>query len=316
MRCSVILGLSRIFGNDSHSIGGEARDHERNGMEHRMVEVMADLLLEPFRYGFMRNALAAGLLTVIASSLVGTWVVMRGLAFIGDALAHGVLPGIAIAYLLGGNLLLGAAFGAAVMVGGISLVTARSRIGEDTAIGLLFVGMLALGVAIISARGAYAGDLTTILFGDPLGVRTDALWTLLAATVVTVIVSVVAYRPFLALTADRAKAATLGMRPGLAHIVMLALVAVVVVTSFRSVGTLLVFAFLIAPPATAVLVARRVPVVMLAAIGFGSLAVLVGLLLSYHLATATAATIAGVSVLGFFVVLAATSLSGSSRTAR
>lgn len=281
-----------------------------------MVEVMADLLLEPFRYSFMRNALAAGLMTVIASSLVGTWVVMRGLAFIGDALAHGVLPGIAIAYLLGGNLLLGAAFGAAVMVGGISLVTARSRIGEDTAIGLLFVGMLALGVAIISARGAYAGDLTTILFGDPLGVRADALWTLLAATVVTVIVSVVAYRPFLALTADRAKAATLGMRPGLAHIVMLALVAVVVVTSFHSVGTLLVFAFLIAPPATAVLVARRVPVVMLAAIGFGSLAVLVGLLLSYHLATATAATIAGVSVLGFFVVLAATSLSGSSRTAR
>ena len=281
-----------------------------------MVEVMADLLLEPFRYSFMRNALAAGLMTVIASSLVGTWVVMRGLAFIGDALAHGVLPGIAIAYLLGGNLLLGAAFGAAVMVGGISLVTARSRIGEDTAIGLLFVGMLALGVAIISARGAYAGDLTTILFGDPLGVRADALWTLLAAMVVTVIVSVVAYRPFLALTADRAKAATLGMRPGLAHIVMLALVAVVVVTSFHSVGTLLVFAFLIAPPATAVLVARRVPVVMLAAIGFGSLAVLVGLLLSYHLATATAATIAGVSVLGFFVVLAATSLSGSSRTAR
>lgn len=281
-----------------------------------MVEGMADLLLEPFRYGFMRNALAAGLLTVIASSLVGTWVVMRGLAFIGDALAHGVLPGIAIAYLLGGNLLLGAAFGAAVMVGGISLVTARSRIGEDTAIGLLFVGMLALGVTIISARGAYAGDLTTILFGDPLGVRADALRTLSVATLATIVISVVAYRPFLALTADRAKAATLGMRPGLAHVAMLALVALVVVTSFRSVGTLLVFAFLIAPPATAVLVARRVPVVMLAAIGFGSAAVLIGLLLSYHLATATAATIAGVSVLGFFVMLTATSLSGSSRSAR
>jgi ABC-type Mn2+/Zn2+ transport system permease subunit len=281
-----------------------------------MAEVVVDLFLEPFRYGFMRNALAAGLLTVVASSLVGTWVVMRGLAFIGDALAHGVLPGIAIAYLLGGNLLLGAAFGAAVMVGGISLVTARSRIGEDTAIGLLFVGMLALGVAIISARGAYAGDLTTILFGDPLGVRADALRTLLAATLVTIIVSVIAYRPFLALNADSAKAATLGMHPAIAPTVMLALVAVVVVTSFRSVGTLLVFAFLVAPPATAVLVARRVPVVMLAAMGFGSLAVLIGLLLSYHLATATAATIAGISVLGFFVVLAATNLSGSSRTAR
>jgi len=281
-----------------------------------MIEVVSDLILEPFAYGFMRNALAAGLLTVIASSLVGTWVVMRGLAFIGDALAHGVLPGIAIAYLLGGNLLLGAAFGAAVMVGGITLITARSRIGEDTAIGLLFVGMLALGVTIISARGAYAGDLTTILFGDPLGVRTVDLRTLLVATAVTVTVSIVAYRPFLALTADRAKATTLGMRPGLAHVVMLALVAVVVVTSFRSVGTLLVFAFLIAPPATAVLIARRVPVVMLVAIGFGSLAVVVGLLLSFHLATATAATIAGVSVLGFFVTLAATSVSGSSRSAR
>jgi ABC-type Mn2+/Zn2+ transport system permease subunit len=265
---------------------------------------MAELLLEPFGYGFMRSALAAGLLTVVASSLVGTWVVMRGLAFMGDALAHGVLPGIALAYVVGGDLMLGAALGAVVMVGGVSVVTARSRIGEDTAIGLLFVGMLALGVAIISARGAYAGDLTTILFGDPIGVRPGTLRVLAAATVVTVVVTVVGYRPFLALTYDRAKAHTLGLRPGVAHVAMLGLVALVVVTSFRSVGTLLVFAFLVAPPATAVLVARRVPVVMAVSVAVGSLAVLVGLLLSYHLATATAATIAGVSVLGFFVVLA------------
>lgn len=265
---------------------------------------MTELLLEPFSYGFMRNALAAGLLTVVGSSLVGTWVVMRGLAFIGDALAHGVLPGIAIAYLVGGDLMVGAALGAAVMVGGVSVVTARSRVGEDTAIGLLFVGMLALGVAIISARGAYAGDLTTILFGDPLGVRAETLRILAVATGLAVVASIVGYRPFLALTYDRAKALTLGMRPALAHVAMLALVALVVVTSFRAVGTLLVFAFLIAPPATAVLLARRVPVVMLVSVACGSLAVVVGLLVSYHLATATAATIAGVSVLGFFVVLA------------
>jgi ABC-type Mn2+/Zn2+ transport system permease subunit len=265
---------------------------------------VVDLLVEPFTYGFMRNALAAGLLTVIGSSLVGTWVVMRGLAFIGDALAHGVLPGIAIAYLLGGNLLLGAAVGATVMIGGISLAASHSRVREDTAIGLLFVGMLALGVAIISARGAYAGDLTTILFGDPIGVQRGALVTLAIATVIAIVVSVLAYRPFLALTYDAAKAQTLGLHPRLAHALMLGLVAMVVVTSFRSVGTLLVFAFLVAPPATAVLVARRVPVVMLASIAFGSLAVLIGLLVSYHLATATAATIAGISVLGFFLVLA------------
>jgi ABC-type Mn2+/Zn2+ transport system permease subunit len=286
---------------------------------------MAELLLEPFSYGFMRNALAAGLLTVVGSSLVGTWVVMRGLAFIGDALAHGVLPGIAVAYLLGGDLMVGAALGAAVMVGGISVVTSRSRIGEDTAIGLLFVGMLALGVAIISARGAYAGDLTTILFGDPLGVRPDTLRVLAIATSFAVAASILGYRPFLALTYDRAKARTLGLRPELAHVAMLALVALVVVTSFRSVGTLLVFAFLIAPPATAVLVARRVPVVMLVSVAAGSLAVVIGLLASFHLATATAATIAGVSVLGFFIVLTMQNvtawlsgrrLSGSPSTAR
>jgi ABC-type Mn2+/Zn2+ transport system permease subunit len=269
---------------------------------------LLELVTEPFTYAFMRNALAAGLLSVVASSLVGTWVVMRGLAFIGDALAHGVLPGIALAYLVGGDLLLGAALGAAVMVGGISLVTSRSRVSEDTAIGLLFVGMLALGVAIISARGAYAGDLTSILFGDPIGVRPRDLAVLGATVAMTLLASIIGYRAFLALTYDRRKAATLGLRPEVAHVVMLALVALVVVTSFRAVGTLLVFAFLIAPPATAVLVARRVPAVMLTAMGFGAIAVVVGLLLSFHLATATSATIAGVSVLLFFLVLAAQGL--------
>jgi ABC-type Mn2+/Zn2+ transport system permease subunit len=268
------------------------------------VDALIGWVSEPFGYAFMRNALAAGLLTVIASSLVGTWVVMRGLAFIGDALAHGVLPGIAVAAVLGGNLALGAAIGALVMVGGISLVTGHRRISEDTAIGLLFVGMLALGVAIISARGAYAGDLTTILFGDPIGVQRSALGAIALSTVVALVASIVGYRAFLALTYDRAKAQTLGLNPRLAHLAMLALVALVVVTSFRAVGTLLVFAFLVAPPATAVLVARRVPIVMVVSVLFGSLAVVLGLLVSYHLATATAATIAGLSVLGFFVVLA------------
>jgi ABC-type Mn2+/Zn2+ transport system permease subunit len=267
------------------------------------VDALIGWVSEPFGYAFMRNALAAGLLTVIASSLVGTWVVMRGLAFIGDALAHGVLPGIAVAAVLGGNLALGAAIGALVMVGGISLVTGHRRISEDTAIGLLFVGMLALGVAIISARGAYAGDLTTILFGDPIGVQRSELGAIAASTVVALVASIVGYRAFLALTYDRAKAQTLGLNPRLAHLAMLGLVALVVVTSFRAVGTLLVFAFLVAPPATAVLVARRVPIVMVVSVLFGSLAVVLGLLVSYHLATATAATIAGLSVLGFFVVL-------------
>lgn len=264
---------------------------------------MLELITEPFAFAFMRNALAAGLLTVVASSLIGTWVVMRGMAFMGDALAHGVLPGIAIAYIIGGNLLLGGAISAAVMIGGVTLASARSRLGEDTSIGLLFVGMLAAGVAIISKGGAYAGDLTTILFGDPIGVTRSDLRTLLVATGITIVASVALYRPFLALSFSRAKAQVLGLRPGLAHLAMLALVATVVISSFRTVGTLLVFAFIVAPPATAALVSKRVPVMMLMSMLIGAVGVFVGLLVSFHLATATAATIAGLTVLAFFLVL-------------
>jgi ABC-type Mn2+/Zn2+ transport system permease subunit len=273
-----------------------------------------DLIAEPFAFAFMRNALAAGLLTVIAGSLVGTWVVLRGMAFMGDALAHGVLPGIALAYLLGGNLLLGGALSAVVMIVGITLVSARSRLGEDTSIGLLFVGMLALGVAIISRGGAYAGDLTTILFGDPIGVTTSDLRTSAIAATLALFATLALYRSFLVLSFSRAKAQVLGLHPTAAHVAMLALVALVILTSFRTVGTLLVFAVLIAPPATAALVVRRVPVMMAVSVLVGSLWVLVGLLVSYHLGTATAATIAGLSVLGFFLVLAGKELVTRLRT--
>lgn len=265
---------------------------------------MLEFLTEPFAYGFMRTALAAGLLTVVAGSVIGTWVVLRGLTFMGDALAHGVLPGIALAFVLGGNLMLGGAVSALVMVGGVSLASSRGRLGEDTSIGLLFVGMLAAGVAIISRGGAYAGELTTILFGDPLGVTAGDVRDVAVAAGVTLVATVVLYRPFLVLSFSRAKARVLGLRPTLTHLLMLAIIALVVVTSFRTVGTLLVFAFLVAPPATASLVTRRVPVMMVAAVLLGSVAVVAGLLISYHYATATAATVAGLTVVMFFATLA------------
>jgi ABC-type Mn2+/Zn2+ transport system permease subunit len=263
-----------------------------------------ELLTEPFGFEFLRNTLYAGLLTVVASSLIGTWVVLRGMSFMGDALAHGVLPGIAVAYIVGGNLLFGGAVSAALMIGGVALASARSRLGEDVSIGLLFVGMLAAGVAIISKGGAYAGDLTTILFGEPLGVRPEDVRSAGIAAVAALAATVLLYRPFLVLSFSRAKAQVLGLRPGLAHVAMLALIAGVIIASFRTVGTLLVFALLVAPPATAALVARRVPVMMTVAIGVGSLAVVAGLVVSYHAATATGPTIAGLAVLTFFLVLA------------
>jgi len=264
-----------------------------------------EVVTEPFSYGFMRTALAAGLLTVVASAPIGTWVVVRGLAFMGDALAHGVLPGIALAYLVGVDLTLGAGLGAVVLVAVVATATSGRRVGEDTGIGLAFVGLLALGVAIISARGAYAGDLTAILFGDPIGIRPGQLTVLVGAAAASIAAAAVGHRAFLALAYDPAKARVLGLRPGLAHVAMLALIALVVVAAFRAVGTLLVMAFLIAPPATAVLVVRRVPLVMLVAVAFGTVAVVAGLLVSYHAGTATSATIAGISVAGFFVVQAA-----------
>lgn len=262
-------------------------------------------LVTPFLdHDFMLRALAAGLLTVVTTTLVGTWVVLRGLSFLGDALAHGVLPGIAVAVVLGGSVTLGAAVSGAIMVAGIDVVRRRTRLSGDTGIGLLFVGMLALGVAIISRGGSYATDLSGILFGDAIAVDgTDIVVTLVAAIVV-VVATLVGYRAFLALTFSEDRTAALGLRPGVVHLAMLGLVGLAVVASFRTVGTLLVFALLVAPPATASLVSRRVPVMMATGTVVGMVAVVAGLLASYHGGVAASPAIAVISVGLFFVVLA------------
>ncbi len=242
------------------------------------------------------------------TALIGTWVVVRGLAFFGEALAHGLLPGIAVAVLWGFDLTLGALASAMLMVLGVNLVHRTTRFSDDTGIGLLFVGMLALGVIIISREDTYAGDLTSFLFGDVLGVRTDELRLGVIALAVTLAAVVVGHRSFLALAVNREKATSLGLRPGVAHVAMLALLAMSVVSSFRAVGTLLVFGLLVAPPATAMLLVRRLPVAMAVSVVLGWLAVVLGLAISYHADTAASASIAGIAVAQFFVVLAVTEL--------
>lgn len=260
-------------------------------------------LTDAFELGFQQRALLGGLLAVIASAVVGTWVVLRGLTFIGDALAHGVLPGVALGVLAGFDPTIGAVLSAVVMVAGINLVHRKARLSEDTAIGLLFVGMLALGVVLISRAGSYSGSLTGILFGDILAVSVADLWLLGAGAAVAVAFSALLYRPFLTLSFNEQKAELLGHMPRLAHAAMLALVTMAVVTSFRTVGTLLVFGLIVAPPATAALLARRVPSMMLTAVGLGAVAVAGGLLISYHANTAGSATIAVLAVAIFFAVL-------------
>jgi ABC-type Mn2+/Zn2+ transport system permease subunit len=182
-------------------------------------------------------------------------------------------------------------------------VSRQTRLSEDTAIGLLFVGMLALGVVIISSVDSYTGSLTTILFGDALGVTQQDLVQQAILGGVVVVVSIVMYRPFLALSFNRQKSELLGMRPGRAHAVLLVLIAAAVIGSFQSVGTLLVFGLLVGPPATAALVVRTVPRMMAVAAVLSVVSVWLGLLLSYHLGTAGSATMALVPIVAFFLTL-------------
>ena len=251
----------------------------------------------------MLRALAAGFLVSIGCGIVGTFVVLRGLAFIGDALAHGVLPGVAVAILLGLPGILGAAVGAVVMIGGVSLVTQRSRLSSDSAIGLLFVAMLALGVVIVSRSADFQGDLITILFGEILGVAPADLLIQALATLAVGVVAIVCARPFLLLCFDPEQAQVAGYSARRYHAVMLLLVAGIVIVSFRSVGTLLVFGMLLAPAATGALLARRLTTMMITSVALGCLATYLGLLLSYQLDTASGATIVLVATAIFFVSL-------------
>ena len=261
-------------------------------------------LIEAFEPSFMQRALIGSFVAVIATSIVGTWVVLRGLAFLGDALAHGVIPGIAVAVLAGFSPLIGAFVAAIIMSGLVSVVSNRTTVRDDTAIGLLFVGMLALGIIIVSQARSFATEVTALLFGDVLGVTTEDIRNQLIAAVIVVLVTLVMYRPFLALTFNRDKAQTLGMRPKITQAVLLSLLTLSIVTSFQAIGTLLVFGLIVGPPATGTLIARRIPAIMAVAIVVGMLSVVGGLLISFHFGTAGSATIAGLSVLQFFVVLA------------
>ena len=266
--------------------------------------------IDPFASNiFMRRALYAGLLVVLTTSVVGTWVVLRGMSFLGDALAHGVLPGIAVAFIIGVDTTIGAFVAALAMVWGINMIRNHSPLPEDTSIGVLFVGFLALAVAIMSSSsGSYTGDLNRFLFGSITGVDTADLRRQAIAAAISLAGVTLFYRAFLVMTFDHAQAQVLGLRPRLAHGVLLVLLAISIIASFEAVGNLLVFAFLIAPPATAVLLVRRVPRIMVAAAAIGAVSAVVGLLCSYHYDTAAGATMALATVVVFLGVLTAKAL--------
>jgi len=253
-------------------------------------------LTDPLSADFMLRALLGGVLVAAICAVVGTWVVVRGMAFLGEAMAHGMLPGVALASLLGLPVIVGAAVSALVMSLGVGLITRRGRLSSDTSIGLLFVGMLALGVIIVSHSRSFAVDLTAILFGDVLAIQPGDLAGLATALGVTVVLAAVFHRAFVALAFDPRLARTLGLRPRLAQLVLVGLVTLAVVASYGAVGSLLVVGLLLAPAVAAGHWVRRIPAIMLLAALLGATAVVAGLLISWHAGTAAGATIAAASV--------------------
>jgi ABC-type Mn2+/Zn2+ transport system permease subunit len=262
-----------------------------------------DLFITPFSTnGFMVQALIAGVLVSIACAIAGTFIILRGLAFMGDALAHGILPGIALSILIGFPGIVGAAIGAVFMIGGITLITTRSRLSSDTAIGLLFIGMLSLGVIIVSRSNSFSGDLTRILFGEILGISLQSIIIQLIATLIIIATAFICARPFMLLSFDPEQAQVAGFSARLYHSVMLFMIAVTVIVSFQTVGTLLVFGLLIAPAGAGALLARRIEGMMAWAALFGALSMYSGLLISYYFNLAAGASIILVAVFIFFMV--------------
>lgn len=266
-------------------------------------------LSDPFSLEFVQRALLGGVLVAVLCAIAGTWVIVRGMAFLGEALAHGMLPGVALATVLGLPVLLGAATSAVVMSLGIGALQRRAKLSYDTSIGLLFVGMLALGVIVISHAGSFATDATAILFGDILAIAPGDLVVLAVAVAIGLAAATLAHRSLVALAIDERVARVLGLGPRVAQTVLVGLVTLAVVASYQAVGSLLVVGLLVAPAVAARQWTERIASTMVLAAVIGAAAVATGLLISWHAATAAGATIAATAI-------AAAGLSWAARAVR
>jgi len=246
------------------------------------VAELLSWLTEPFQYAFMLRGLGASLIVGIVCPVLGAYVVLRGMAFFGDALAHIILPGVVIAFLLDLPMALGALVVGLVAALAINTISQRTDMREDAAIGVVFAGAFALGVALISMQRSYALDLAHILFGNLLGVSVSDLWLMgvLALAVLATIFSF--YKEFLVLSFDPTLATTLRLPVNFLNNLLMVLLAVVIVISLQAVGVALVLAMLVTPASTAYLVTRRLPTMMIIASGLGALSSILGLYLSFY----------------------------------
>jgi manganese/iron transport system permease protein len=265
-----------------------------------------NFFLEPLQYPFMLRGLAAAVLVGIVCAVVGTYVVLRGMAFFGDALAHTILPGVALGYLVSGGAkdsLFWWALGTAVIAAlGIGAISKQAQVKEDTAIGIIFAGMFALGIALISTVRSYAVDLSHFLFGDVLGVSPHSLWLILIFSVIVLLIIFAFYKEFLTLSFDPILAITMRLPVGLLENLLLTLIAVTIAVSLQTVGVALMVAMLVTPAATAYLLTHRLPVMMGLAALFASLSGVIGLYFSYYLSIASGAAIV-LTATAFFLLV-------------
>jgi len=259
------------------------------------MDAFISFLVEPFTYAFMQRGLIAALLVGVVCAVVGTYIVLRGMAFFGDALAHTILPGVAVGYLVSGGAketLFWWALGTSVLSSlGISLISKNSRIKEDTAIGIVFAGMFALGIALISTVRSYAVDLSHFLFGDVLGVTSGNLWTIGIFSALVLLAIIAFYKEFLTVSFDPILATTLRMPVKVINTGLLILIAITVAVALQTVGVALMVAMLVTPAATALLMTNRLPRMMVLASIIAGFSGLVGLFLSFYLSIASGAAI-------------------------
>jgi manganese/iron transport system permease protein len=274
-----------------------------------------DWLTRPWERMFMQHAFLAIIVVGIVCGVIGCFVVLRGMAFVGDAFAHAVFPGVVIAFLLGGSIFIGALVAAVVVSLGIGWLTQTERLREDTAIGVMFAGAFALGIALISTTSSYTRDLTSFLLGNILGVSRDDL--LLTAAIGAGVLAVLAIfrREMVLITFDRTLAASLGVHLWRYDQLFLVLLALAIVTALQTVGNILVLAMLVTPAATARLISDRLPRMLALSAAIGALSGVGGLYLSYYRNVASGAAVVLVATAVFFLVWATVNLAQPLRRA-
>jgi manganese/iron transport system permease protein len=269
---------------------------------------MVSWLLEPLGYAFMQRGFVAAIIVGVVCAVIGCYIVLRGIAFFGDALAHAVLPGLAIGYLLGNGSQAGlfwwALITALLSSLGIRALSRSSRLSEDTAIGIVFAGMFALGIALISSIKNYAVDLTHFLFGNILGVSSNDLILTAGMGALVLLLVLLLYKEFQLLSFDPILAATLRLPAQALETLLFVLIAAAIVVSLQTVGVALVVAMLITPAATAYLLTKRLTSMMLVAVLIASISGVVGLYLSYYLGIASGAAIVLTCTAVFIIVWA------------